>query len=478
MKPPLVAWPVVGVLIGLGMATCGCGQRKTSPPKIEDRAALPAPRSLVGAGSCTSSGCHAAPVENHAAWQSAYTVWSTRDPHAGAHEALRGPLAERIVTALVARDPARPQPPAHENMACIGCHATARGPTAGEGVSCESCHGPAGRWLVAHAEKGWMTRGNALGMIDLGDPFICATTCADCHVGGPPTSDGAIREVTHDLVAAGHPRLAFELRSFKRAEPPHWHDRFMAIADGDAPGPLDEWAQGRLAAVANFLRQVGTQARAAGSGDRGIASGVWPEFTSFDCHGCHRPATLVAAMRPSGVRRTAPTGSPRLEPMLWSHLDAILPEESLGPLSQARIAIDRRWTAIPDAATIADAVRAIEAARTGVHARLADASSGDLALQIVRDTAPADWAEAVSAIGGLEALADREAAAGRLVAEGAVRSRLASLRRLLEFPIETVDGRTERFASPRGYDATAVGELLRGIAQAFTGTPPAAPGAR
>jgi hypothetical protein len=164
--------------------------------------------------------------------------------------------------------------------------------------------------------------------------------------------------------------------------------------------------------------------------------------------------------------------------MLWSHLDAILPEESLGPLSQARIAIDRRWTAIPDAATIADAVRAIEAARTGVHAQLADASSGDLALRIVRDTAPADWAEAVSAIGGLEALADREAAAGRLVAEGAVRSRLASLRRLLEFPIETVDGRTERFASPRGYDATAVGELLRGIAQAFTGTPPAAPGAR
>lgn len=483
MKLPLLGRCVAGVLVSIGMATGGCGlspredqpgieRPKIGRPRIDDRAALPAPRSLMGAGSCTSSGCHAAPVEGHAAWQSAYTVWSTRDPHAAAHEALRGPLAERIVTALVTRDPSRRQPPPHENMACVGCHATARGPSAGEGVSCESCHGPAGRWLAAHVEKGWKTRGNALGMIDLGDPFTCATTCAECHVGGPPTSDGAIREVTHDLIAAGHPRLAFELRSHKRAEPPHWRDRFMAAADDGADGPLDEWAQGRLAAVAAFLRQSGTQARAASTGERGITSGVWPELTALDCHGCHRPAALLAAVRPS-PRRTGPSGSPRLEPMYWSHLDAILPEPAFARVSGARLAIDRRWTAIPDAAAIADALRAIDEARTGVSARLAAASAGDLALRIVRETEASNWSEAVSALGALEALADREAAGGRLATEEDVWSHLASLRRLLEFPILTVNGRTERFASPRGYDPTAVGEHLGGIARSFRESPAA-----
>ena len=229
---------VAAALIALSTTACDTSPRRAPAPR-PDRAIVPGVRAvpgLVGAGGCTSAGCHAAPVEGHAAWQSAYTVWSTSDPHARAHESLREPLATRIVAALVARDPARSHPPPWENLACVGCHATARGPAAGEGVSCESCHGPAGNWLVAHTEKGWTTRGNALGMIDLADAFTCAATCADCHVGGPPTADGAIREVTHDLIAAGHPRLAFELRSYKRAEPPHWHDRFMAAANADEIG--------------------------------------------------------------------------------------------------------------------------------------------------------------------------------------------------------------------------------------------------
>ncbi|MFM8985299.1 MAG: multiheme c-type cytochrome, partial [Planctomycetia bacterium] len=184
----------------------GCGRHQGKPPPSPAPVApRPAARTIVGAGGCTSSGCHAAAYDGHADWRSAYTVWAARDPHAGAHEALRGPLADRFVAALAARDPARPRPPATENLACIGCHATGRGAAVGEGVSCESCHGPAGQWLAAHTTAGWTTRGNDLGMIDLADPFTGAETGADCHVGGPPTADGAIREVTHDLVAAGHP---------------------------------------------------------------------------------------------------------------------------------------------------------------------------------------------------------------------------------------------------------------------------------
>ena len=456
----------------------GCGRRGVAPPAPAAVESRPAPRSLVGAGSCTSSGCHAAPVAGHVPWQSAYTVWATRDPHARAHAVLREPLAERIVAAVAARNPSRPQPPAHENMACVGCHATARGPTAGEGVSCESCHGAAGAWLAAHTATGWKTRGNTLGMVDLADPFTCASMCADCHVGGPPTADGAIREVTHDLVAAGHPRLAFELRSYKRGEPPHWRDRFASPEGSDAPGPVDEWALGRLGALSNFLGQVATQSRAARSGKSGITCGAWPEFTAFDCHGCHRPAAVVSAPTVAVRRGGPPAGGPRLEPMQFAHIDLILPGEAVESVAKARESVERSWTRPPDPASLEAAVRAIEQAAPQVRRRHAAIPAGNLAGRIVADTNAANWAEAAAALAALEAVADREVAAGRLEAEGTVRSRLATLREMLEFPIETADGRTERFSSPRGYDATAIGELLRGMAEAVKGPPPAAPGAR
>jgi hypothetical protein len=454
--------------LALVLAAAGCGPRRVErPPAAPPAAARPAARGLLGAGSCTSSGCHAAAYAGHADWRSAYTMWAARDPHAGAHEALRGPLADRIVAALAARDPARPQPPATENLACVGCHATARGPAAGEGVSCESCHGPAGQWLAAHTTAGWKTRGNDLGMIDLADPFTCAETCADCHVGGPPTADGAIREVTHDLIAAGHPRLAFELRGYKRAEPPHWRDRFAAPADAAAPGPLDEWAAGRLATLAKFLGQVDSQAEAARSGRRGITCGAWPEFTAFDCHGCHRPAAFAALAPPSAARPDAPPGSPRLEPMYWTHFDAILPAAEAETLARVRGEIDRSWARVPDASSLAAALRAIEASRPGLHDRLAAVAAGDLAGRIVAGTNAANWAEAVSALGALEAVVDRETSADRLAATDEVRSRLSALRTLLEFPVETSAGTTERFSSPRGYDAAAVAEQLRAIAEAL-----------
>jgi hypothetical protein len=461
------------------LAAAGCGRRQVErPPPVTPTAPRTIARTLVGAGGCTSSGCHAAALAEHADWRTAYTVWAARDPHAAAHEPLRGPLADRIMKAVAARDPRGLQPPAHENLACVGCHATGRGPAAGEGVSCESCHGPASQWLAPHATAGWTTRGNDLGMIDLADPFTCAATCADCHVGGPPTADGAIREVTHDLIAAGHPRLAFELRSYKRAEPPHWRDRFAAPADPAAAGPLEEWAAGRLATLATFLGQVEAQAEAARTGRRGPTCGAWPEFTAFDCHGCHRPAAFAAAAPPSAVGSDAPPGSPRLEPMYWTHLDLLLPPAAAETLARVRGEIDRAWARIPDPSATAAALRAVEAARPGLHDRLAATNAGDLADRIVAGTNAANWAEAVSALGALEAVADREVAAGRLAIHGSVRTRLAAVRELLEFPVEAIDGSPVRFSSPRGYDAAAVAEHLGAIAEGLTATPSAAPGAR
>ena len=327
-----------------------------SSPAAATRPVQP-PRAVLGAGSCTSSGCHAAAVEGHAAWQSSYTVWATRDPHARAERVLHEPLAARIVALLAARDPAHAPVPAHQHTACIGCHATGRGPLAHDGVSCESCHGPAGDWLVAHTLPGWRAAGNTLGMVDLADPFTCAQQCAGCHVGGPPTADGLPREVSHDLIAAGHPRLAFELRAFKRAEPPHWRDRFAAgeaaEATADAPrlDPLDEWALGRLGAVRVFLDQVARQAAASTRPGSGVDAGVWPEFTAFDCYGCHRPP--IAAGDRDGAAGQPPrqpsTGRPRLEPLHWTLLDIALPADAAAQLEAFRGTVERRWWERPDA---------------------------------------------------------------------------------------------------------------------------------
>jgi len=440
------------------------------------------PRSLLGAGSCTSSGCHASAVEEHAAWQSSYTVWATHDPHARAERVLHEPLAAQIVALLATRDPSRPMVPAHEHTACIGCHATGRGPLAQEGVGCESCHGPAGDWLVAHTLPGWRAAGNTLGMVDLADPFVCAQQCAGCHVGGPPAADGSPREVSHDLIAAGHPRLAFELRSFKQAEPPHWRDRFAAgpaqaaasAPDPAALDPLDEWALGRLGAAHAFLDQIARQAGASARPRSGTEADVWPEFTAFDCYGCHRPA-IAAADRDGDTtaipRQTLPdaahVGTPRLEPLHWSLLDIVMPADMAARLYACRHDVQHHWCDRPDAATILACLDTIDAARTHVHPALADMSAGTIAKRVVAQTDPATWDEATAALAALEAVAARAAARGTSSESLAVAvARLTKLRSLLEFP-GNVAGRGIRFDSPHDHDTRAVAVELKAIATAL-----------
>ena len=438
---------------------------------------VPPPRAVLGAGSCTSSGCHASEVQGHAAWQSSYTVWATRDPHTRAERVLHEPMAAQIVKLLAARDPARPMVPAHEHTACIGCHATGRGPLAREGVGCESCHGPAGDWLVAHTLPDWRAAGNTLGMVDLADPFVCSQQCAGCHVGGPPAADGSPREVSHDLIAAGHPRLAFELRSFKQAEPPHWRDRFAANPAVDAASatgsskldPLDEWALGRLGAVHAFLDQIARQAGASTRPRSGTTADTWPEFTAFDCYSCHRPpvAAVDRGETVGGADRPTPLGTPKLEPLHWSLLDLVVQGDTAARLTSLRRDIEYRWWERPDAVTISACLDAIDAARAHVQPALAGMSAGTVAERVVGQIDPANWDEATAAHAALEAVIARAAAHG-VPAESlaAAVARLNTLRGLLEFPGDTTGGK-RRFDSPHDYDAKAVAAELRGIAAAL-----------
>ena len=459
---------VIAVALAVLMLRGLFGGRREQPtvsPTAAARSVAP-PREVLGAGSCSSSGCHAAAVEGHAAWESAYTVWASRDRHTRAYRVLHEPLARQIVAALAARDPTRPQPPAHENKACLGCHATERRAAMADGVSCESCHGPAGDWLVAHTLPGWKTKGNTLGMVDLADPFACASQCGQCHIGGPPAADGALHEVSHDLIAAGHPRLTFELRSYKAAEPPHWHDRFTAAA-GEA-GPLDEWALGRLGGLEAYLAQVAVQSAAGEQGPATArhdgAAGVWPEFTAFDCYGCHRPAVapldrgLTVSVPPAGKH----LGVPKLDPMNWSLLSVILPAEAAHTLSAFRGDVEANWWRPPSQSSIEACRRAIEHARPGIAGRLAALPAAKLARDMVAGIDAPSWDEAVAATRGLTALVDQLALTRDV---SAARERLAALRGLLEFQEADLGGRRVRFNSPQGYDSASVQAELQALAR-------------
>jgi len=95
---------------------------------------------------------------------------------------------------------------------CLGCHAepAARGGRIpdSDGVGCEACHGGAGAWLVSHYTLGATHADNVkAGMTALEDPRTRAGVCLDCHFGSARSG----QFVTHKMMAAGHPRVSFEL---------------------------------------------------------------------------------------------------------------------------------------------------------------------------------------------------------------------------------------------------------------------------
>jgi len=105
-----------------------------------------------------------------------------------------------------------------------------------------------------------------------------AGVCLDCHYGSTKTG----QFVTHAMMAAGHPRIAFELDLFSALQ--QHHD-----ADGDylerkgTPDSVQMWAVGQAEAV---RRATDLFARP------GFAmEGMFPQFTFYDCHSCHRSIT-------------------------------------------------------------------------------------------------------------------------------------------------------------------------------------------
>jgi len=261
-------------------------------------------RRFLGVGSCAAANCHGGGGK-HGTIGSEASIWIQQDPHAQAYSVLFDPRSRRMATLL------KLDRPAHEAKLCLTCHAPQSDAPAHDalathsvltdGVSCEACHGAATEWLAPHVQYDWKNKSAeakaALGFRHTKDLWNRSKMCADCHVGEPG------RDVNHDLYAAGHPRLFFEMSAFNANMPAHWdrnRDRHPNSAASPSDGSSFEaklWAVGTLASAEAALDLLIHRAEHASDDNQILTSDgkypsqttipVWPEFAETGCFACH-----------------------------------------------------------------------------------------------------------------------------------------------------------------------------------------------
>jgi hypothetical protein len=238
-------------------------------------AAIEAHRHL-GVASCSNSVCHGAsqPFRDSNVLQNEFAIWQEFDPHAKAYQTLTSKASQDIARKLGIGD-------ASSAKVCLDCHADSiaadrRGERfqLSDGVGCESCHGGSELWLNAHADRSVSHADNvAKGMYPTDQPIARAQLCLSCHMG---TKD---RMITHRIMGAGHPRLAFELDTFTWLHPHYKIGEAWTQRKGDWNGVRD-WAVGQGVAAENLLDLV--------TDEKAGWQGIFPELVLFDCHACHK----------------------------------------------------------------------------------------------------------------------------------------------------------------------------------------------
>jgi hypothetical protein len=269
---------------------------------------------FVGVAACANSGCHGStlPLQASRVLQNEYYTWLNSDRHARAYNVLFNDLSARIVKNMHLRKRA------YQESLCLDCHSTnvPASKVTGkidleDGVQCEACHGPAGGWRGEHTEAGWTHEQSvARGMIDLRDLRIRAHGCDHCHLGG------AEKEVDHELIASGHPLLAFELDNYSETMPAHW------TARKETHG-VPAWAVGQAMAFRDSLANLARHAR----GDK------WPEFSDMSCANCHHSLETSQWRQTRGWPGRA--GLPAWSPKQWAVLRLIV--ERAAPSARAQL---------------------------------------------------------------------------------------------------------------------------------------------
>ncbi|HEY0012846.1 MAG TPA: multiheme c-type cytochrome [Allosphingosinicella sp.] len=293
----------------LGLALAGLVLFLAGVPSAEAQNTAPASSgAFVGTASCGGTTCHGRSEGNGAVVrQDELMIWQDPASPAGAHSRAHAVLASPR-SRLIAQRLGLAGGDATRAEMCVGCHATPAAPSrrgprfqVTDGVGCEGCHGPAGGWLASHYAVGGTHANNVQrGMTPLENPRARAGVCLDCHFGS--ADEGQF--VNHRMMAAGHPRIAFELDLFTTLQAHHTEDADYAARKG-RPSPVQTWAVGQAMALERSLTLFA-------SSERGT-EGIFPEFYFLDCHSCHRRISDNPAFEPTAIGnpgRPIPLGMP------------------------------------------------------------------------------------------------------------------------------------------------------------------------
>jgi hypothetical protein len=258
----------------------------------------------LGVASCGGSTCHGRQEgDGKVVRQDEIKLWQEDSSAGGTHSRslrlISGPRGQAIAARLGIGDPA-------SAPMCLGCHvdpAANHGPRfqKSDGVGCEACHGGAQNWIQTHYTVGAShARNVAQGMTPLDNPKVRAGVCLDCHFG----SADAGQFVNHRIMAAGHPRIVFELDLFSTLQQHHNEDADYIRRKGRTDD-VRLWATGQAMALERSLTLYSNPGRG--------TEGVFPEFYFFDCHTCHRRISDEPSARPTNIANPArpiPEGMP------------------------------------------------------------------------------------------------------------------------------------------------------------------------
>ena len=242
----------------------------------------------TGVATCAASQCHgsAVPRDGSNVLQNEYVTWTQDDPHSKAYETLRNDASRAMAARLGLGS-------AHTASICLNCHAdnvpaSRRGEKfqLSDGVGCEACHGGAETWLPTHYNTPTVDHAAniAAGLYSTESVSARVDLCLSCHLG---TQN---KFATHRIMAAGHPRLAFELDTFTElwrtaGRQPHYRVDADYRERKGSGGHSYIWASGVLAEARQRMSLIH---------DRGFArDAMFPELGLYDCHACHRSMKTV-----------------------------------------------------------------------------------------------------------------------------------------------------------------------------------------
>ncbi|HEV7716835.1 MAG TPA: hypothetical protein VGO53_14655 [Steroidobacteraceae bacterium] len=191
-------------------------------------------------------------------------------------------------------------------------------------------------------------------------PDVRAQVCIGCHVGDTD------RFATHQMMAAGHPRLAFELDTYTElwrtsGGREHFQQDADYLARKGSFEPVQVWLAGLTATTrreADLAEQRLT-----------LAGGGFPDFALFNCYSCHRSMRVAAWERPED--ELTPPGTLRLHDGHARALLAVLDATDASLATPLKSAVSELQGANGNPATVRDANQALRRALAMIDRRTA-----------------------------------------------------------------------------------------------------------